>query len=64
MALVAKQEADGVEIVKRIVAPGSTVRVDEVAHWDQLEGHFATKRINHRWRIRWTARAPTKPKAF
>jgi transposase-like protein len=47
LALVARQEADGVEIVKRVVAPNSTVHADEAAHWDQLDGHFETHRINH-----------------
>lgn len=47
LALVTKQEADGVEIVKRVVAPGSTVHADEASHWDALHGLYETKRINH-----------------
>jgi transposase-like protein len=47
IALVTRQEADGVEIVKRVVAPGSTVHADEAAHWDALHAQFDTRRINH-----------------
>jgi ISXO2-like transposase domain len=47
IALVTRQEADGVEIVKRVVTPGSTVHADEAAHWDALHAQFDTRRINH-----------------
>jgi len=47
LALVTKHEAEGVEIVKRVVAPGSTVHADEASHWDALHGLYDTKRINH-----------------
>lgn len=47
LTLVTKQEAEGVEIVKQVVASGSTVHADEASHWDALHGHFKTKRINH-----------------
>ena len=45
--MVTRQEADGVEIVNRVVAPGSRVHADEAAHWDQLHTHYDTRRINH-----------------
>lgn len=35
------------DIIKKRVAPNSTVHADEAGHWDQLHGHFDTKRINH-----------------
>jgi hypothetical protein len=38
LAVVTKQEADGVEIVKRVVEPGSIIHADEATHWDQLDG--------------------------
>ena len=47
LAVVRKTEAEGVEIVKRVVAPNATVHADEASHWDALHGHFETKRINH-----------------
>lgn len=47
LAVVTKQEADGVEIVKRVVEPGSVIHADEATHWDQLDGFYETKRINH-----------------
>lgn len=47
LAVVTRQEADGVEIVKRVVAPGSIVFADEASHWDALHGFYETKRINH-----------------
>ena len=47
LALVTKQEADGVEIVKNRVAPGAVLHADEASHWDALHAHYDTKRINH-----------------
>jgi hypothetical protein len=48
LALVTRQEADGVEIIKRVVAPNATIHADEAAHWDALHGQFAdVRRINH-----------------
>jgi hypothetical protein len=47
LATVVRQEADGIEIVKKRVASNATVHADEAAHWDELHGHFDTKRINH-----------------
>lgn len=47
IALVTKAEAEGVEIVKNRVAPGTIIHADEATHWDNLHSHFETKRINH-----------------
>lgn len=44
---VAKTEADGVPFVMATIAAGATVHADEASHWDNLEGRFLTKRINH-----------------
>ena len=40
-------EDEGVAVVARRVANGSTVYADEAACWDALHARFATKRINH-----------------
>jgi hypothetical protein len=45
---VVRQEADGIEIVKRVVAKGSVLQADEAAHWDELHAHYETMRINHK----------------
>lgn len=45
---VAKNEAEGVGVVRSHVAPGSTVHADEASHWDKLAAHFPIKRINHK----------------
>jgi transposase-like protein len=45
--LVVKHEADGVEPIAKVIAPGSTVHADEATHWDVLHAKFATFRINH-----------------
>lgn len=47
LTAVTNNEAEGVEIVKLRAGPGATIHADEATHWDQLEGHFDTKRINH-----------------
>jgi len=47
LALVVKQGADGAEIVKRVVAPNSTIHADEARHWDQLHAKYDVMRINH-----------------
>lgn len=44
---VARQEADGVEFVAKVVRPGSVVHADEAGHWDTLHAKFQTMRINH-----------------
>ena len=47
LAIVRQQEADSIEIIKRVVAPNSIIHADEAAHWDELHGYYETKRINH-----------------
>ena len=44
---VVRVEDEGVSVVARRVASGSTVDADEAACWDALHARFATKRINH-----------------
>lgn len=46
-AFVVKQEAEGVDIARRIVSRDTEVHADEASHWDALYGHFPTLRINH-----------------
>jgi hypothetical protein len=36
LTFVTKHESDGVEIVPKVVEPGSTVHADEASHWDAL----------------------------
>ena len=45
---VAKNEADGVALVKSSVKHGSIVNADEASHWDKLAAYFPIKRINHK----------------
>jgi transposase-like protein len=45
---VTKHEADGVDVARQFVAPGSTVHADEASHWDKLAAYFPIKRINHK----------------
>ena len=47
LPFVVKAEDDGVAVVARRIANGSTVYADEAACWDALHARFATKRINH-----------------
>ena len=47
LPFVVKAEDEGVAVVARRVANGSTVYADEAACWDALHARFATKRINH-----------------
>ncbi len=47
LTFVTKTEDAGVPIIVGRVAPGSTVHADEASHWDQLQAHYLTKRINH-----------------
>jgi hypothetical protein len=44
---VARQEADGVAFVAKVVAPGSELHADEASHWDALHAKYQTSRINH-----------------
>ena len=47
LPFVVRAEDEGVAVVARRVAAGSTVYADEAACWDALHARFATKRINH-----------------
>lgn len=47
LTFVRQFEREGVELAKRIVAPGSAMYADEASHWDALEAFFPTERINH-----------------
>lgn len=45
---VVRQEAEGLDVAKRVIEPGSIVYADEASHWDALHGSFETLRINHK----------------
>lgn len=47
LPLVTKSEGEGVAIVQRFAAKGSTIYADEATHWDVLHGFYETRRINH-----------------
>jgi transposase-like protein len=47
LTFVAKQEAAGVEIARRVVMKGSKIIADEATHWDALPFDFDMDRINH-----------------
>lgn len=47
LPFVVRREAEGVEIVRARVAPGSEIHADEATHWDGVEALYATNRINH-----------------
>jgi hypothetical protein len=47
ITIAAPSEAVGVAQAAWTVLPGSTVYADQASHWDALEAHFLTKRINH-----------------
>lgn len=47
MTRVRPSEADGVDLVRDNVLPGTVVYADEAAHWDKLAAFFPIKRINH-----------------
>src|SRR3954466_3356519 len=47
LPFVVKAEDEGVAVIARRVAHGSTVYADEAACWDALHARFATKTINH-----------------
>jgi transposase-like protein len=44
---VVPSEHEAVPVIRRRVAPGSTVLADEASHWDVLHAAFEAKRINH-----------------
>ena len=47
LAIVAKSEALGGEVVAATIHHMSTVHADEASHWDALHARFDTRRINH-----------------
>ncbi|WP_375457618.1 IS1595 family transposase [uncultured Enterovirga sp.] len=48
LTFVTKREAEGVDLARRFVAPGTKVYADEAAHWDELHAIFPEAgRINH-----------------
>lgn len=44
---VSKSEADGVEFAMDRAEKNTVIHADEANHWDNLDGHFPLKRINH-----------------
>jgi transposase-like protein len=44
---VARHEAEGVEIAKRIVSRTAIMHADEASHWDALHDGWTVNRINH-----------------
>lgn len=44
---VARHEAEGVEIAKRIVKRSAVMHADEASHWDGLHAGWQVHRINH-----------------
>ena len=48
LPFVVGKESDGVPIIRRLVAPGSTIHADEASGWDRLYAHYDMRRINHR----------------
>lgn len=44
---VTMNEAEGVEIAKRVVSRMSRIHADEAAHWDALHAGWLTARMNH-----------------
>jgi hypothetical protein len=47
LSFVAKQEAEGVEIAKRVVDRLAVIHADEASHWDALHAGWKVGRINH-----------------
>lgn len=48
LTFVVKREAEGVDIARAVVEPGSKLFADEATHWDALEASFPNAgRINH-----------------
>ena len=47
LTFIRKSEAEGVEIAKARVAAKAMIFADEASHWDSLEMHYETGRINH-----------------
>lgn len=47
LTFVARSESAAVPGIKQQIESGSTVYADEATAWDELHGHYDTKRINH-----------------
>lgn len=47
LTFVARNEGDGVDIAKQVVARTATMHADEASHWDALHAGWTTRRINH-----------------
>jgi transposase-like protein len=47
LPFVVAKEADGVDLIRAVVAPGSTVHADEAGGWDRLTAYYDMRRINH-----------------
>ena len=48
LTFVTKREAEGVNLARHVIAPGTKVYADEASHWDELHAIFpAAGRINH-----------------
>ena len=47
LTFVRRSEAEGVDIAMNILDRDTALFADEASHWDVLEGHFETARINH-----------------
>lgn len=47
LTFVRPSEAEGVDIVRKIVRRDALLFADEASHWDTLHGAFETYRINH-----------------
>ena len=47
LPFVARQEYEGIDIAKQVVARTATMHADEASHWDALHNGWHTLRINH-----------------
>lgn len=47
LSFVRHREAEGVDIARARIVPGSALFADEATHWDVLDMLFSTGRINH-----------------
>ncbi len=47
LPFVVAREADGVTLVKQVIAMGSIVHADEAGGWDALHARYEMRRINH-----------------
>jgi hypothetical protein len=47
LPFVVRNEADGVELAKRVVGRSAVMFADEASHWDTLHAGWKTYRVNH-----------------